>query len=779
VGGPLRSVPLDGARELLGKAIKTGSIQDIGSIRPSPLLDDSYRAWPARDDGRDALLGRVGRSTLALGSPTARALAALVGWGVCVLAAPVSAEDGSQLWQRYVAEQDPALRARYLQNASAIVVEGRSRTDQVLRVELGRGLSGLLGRGVPIATRPLGGALIAGTPKGSPLVARLVAQDDLKPLGPEGFIIRSTTVDKAPVIVIASQGETGVLYGAFHFLRLVQTHQPIERLAVSQRPRIQRRILNHWDNLDGTIERGYAGASLWRWAELPGRVDPRLMDYARANASIGINGAVLNNVNADPQSLSRDYLEKTAAIAGALRPYGIRVYLSANFATPKLLGDLRTADPLDPEVARWWRRKADEIYRLIPDFGGFAVKANCEGQPGPQDYGRSHVDGANVLAAALAPHGGIVMWRAFVYYAEDADSDRVKRAYAEFAPLDGRFKRNVLVQVKNGPLDFQPREPFHPLFGAMPHTPLMAELQITQEYLGQATHLVYLAPMWKETLDADTYASGPGSLVAQVIDGSLDHQAISAIAGVANTGSDRNWCGHPFAQANWYAFGRLAWDHRLSAEAIAREWITMTWGSDPRLLATIHKMLFDSLAAYIDYTMPLGLHHLIGGDHYAPMPENGDAPRPDWSATYYHQADARAIGFDRSRSGSGAVTQYRKPLSDLWNDPATCPEEYLLWFHRLPWDHELRSGLTLWDTLVARYQAGAERAAQLGQDWQTLRGLVDDERHAFVSAKLAQQTRDARLWAEKCVSYFQSINKRPLPSGTTIRSSTRAVAVVP
>jgi alpha-glucuronidase len=697
-----------------------------------------------------------------------------LGWGLCALAVPASGEDGSRLWQRYVTEQDVTLRARYRQGTSAIIVEGRSRTDQVLRAELRRGLTGLLGRAVPLTTRPTAGALIVGTPEGSPLIARLVAQDDLQPLGPEGFSIRSSAVDGIPVTVIASLGETGALYGAFHFLRLVQTHQPIERLSVSERPRIERRILNHWDNLDGTIERGYAGASLWRWSELPGRIDPRLEDYARANASIGINGAVLNNVNASPQSLSTTYLEKTAAIARALRPYGIRVYLSANFATPTVLGGLKTADPLDPEVARWWKHKADEIYRLIPDFGGFAVKANCEGQPGPQDYGRSHADGANMLADALAPHGGIVMWRAFVYYGEDVDSDRVKRAYGEFAPLDGQFRPNVLVQVKNGPLDFQPREPFHPLFGAMPRTPLMAELQITQEYLGQSTHLVYLAPMWKEALDADTYAHGPGSLVAQVIDGSLDHHALSAIAGVANTGSDRNWCGHPFAQANWYAFGRLAWNHRLSAEVIAREWITMTWGAEPKVLATINKMLFDSLPAYIDYTMPLGLHHMIGGDHYAPMPENDGGPRPDWTATYYHKADMNAVGFDRTRGGSGAVDQYRKPLSDLWNDPATCPEEYLLWFHRLPWSYKLRSGLTLWDALVARYQSGAERATRLGQDWQALRGLVDNGRHAFVTAKLGQQRRDARLWAEKCVGYFQAINKRPLPTGTTLRASVRA-----
>ncbi len=696
--------------------------------------------------------------------------------GLSAFGVPARSEDGYRLWQRYTAERDAALRARYRQQVSAIIVEGQSPTDKAVRLELLGGLSGVLGQAVPLATRPLPGALIVGTPKGSPLVARLVKQSDLAPLGTEGFIIQSTKIGVAPVTVIASQGTSGVLYGAFCFLRLLETQQPIDKLAVFERPRIKRRILNHWDNLDGTIERGYAGASLWNWAELPERVDPRISDYARANASIGINGTVLNNVNADARSLSTEYLTKTAAIAGALRPYGIRVYLSANFATPKLLGDLETADPLDPQVGRWWRRKTAEIYRLIPDFGGFVVKANCEGQPGPQDYGRSHADGANVLADALAAHGGIVMWRAFVYYAEDVDNDRVKRAYSEFAPLDGRFRKNVLIQVKSGPLDFQPREPFHPLFGAMPRTPLMAELQITQEYLGQSTHLVYLAPMWKELLDADTYAQGPGSLVARVIDGSLDHQGETAIAGVANTGSDRNWCGHPFAQANWYAFGRLAWDHRLSAEAIADEWIALTWGSQPEVARTVKSMLLSSLPAFVDYTMPLGLHHMIGGDHYAPMPENDSAPRRDWSATYYHQANAQAIGFDRTRAGSDAVDQYRKPLSDLWNDPATCPEEYLLWFHRLPWEYKLRSGSTLWDELVGRYRRGVDAAVRIEQAWQSLHGRVDDERHAFIAAKLAQQTQDARTWAEKCVGYFRSINGRPLPVERKADPSARAAA---
>src|SRR6185503_7752497 len=613
------------------------------------------------------------------------------------------------------------------------------------------------GRAATRPERPARGAgpggVVAGTPAGAPLVAALGWEKELAPLGDEGYRIRSTRIGSRAVTVIASRGPAGLLYGAFHFLRLIQTGRPLAALDVAERPRLARRVLNHWDNLDGTIERGYAGRSLWNWEELPGRVDPRVVDYARANASIGINGSVINSVNASPESLSPPYLAKTAALAAALRPYDIRVYLSANFAAPKLLGGLPTADPLDPAVARWWRDKADEIYRLIPDFGGFVVKANSEGQPGPQDYGRTHADGANVLADAVAPHGGVVMWRAFVYDAH-VDADRVKRAYKEFVPLDGRFRGNVSIQVKNGPLDFQPREPFHPLFGAMPRTPLIAELQITQEYLGQSTHAVYLAPMWREFLDADTYARGPGSPVTRVVDGSLDDRSETGMAGVANTGLDANWTGHDLAQANWYAFGRLAWDPSLTSEAIADEWIRMTWSNAPDVVAAIRDVMLRSREAFVDYTMPLGLHHLIGGDHYAPMPENADARRADWTATYYHHADASGIGFDRTRTGSNGVSQYRSPLREQWADPATVPENLLLWFHRVAWDRRMRSGRTLWDELVAHYAHGADEARAFEERWEGLRGKVDAERHQAVLAKLHQQAVEAAQWRDKIVGYF-------------------------
>ena len=684
--------------------------------------------------------------------------AGALGFGLVALAAvrPLQAENGYDLWLRYSPIDNAERLATYRASLKTIVVPTRTPTGAVIRAELQRGLSRMLGAPVPSGERVQDeGSVVVGTPSTSPLVARLRWDKALAAAGDEGYVIRSTRVGGHAAIVIASRGEAGTLYGAFHLLRLLQTEQPIAALDLTARPRIQRRVLNHWDNLDGTIERGYAGRSLWKWDELPARVDPRVHDYARANASIGINGSVINSVNANPQSLRAAYIEKTAALARALRPYGIRAYLSANFAAPKLLGSLPTADPLDPAVAKWWREKADEIYARIPDFGGFVIKANSEGQPGPYDYHRTHADGANVLADAVKPHGGVVMYRAFVYDA-DVDPDRVKRAYKEFVPLDGRFRDNVFVQVKNGPLDFQPREPFHPLFGAIPKTPIMAELQITQEYLGQSTHLVYLAPMWKEFLDADTYAKGPGSTVAEVVDGTLEGHTQSGIAGVANTGRDTNWTGHDFAQANWYAYGRLAWDPSLTSEAIADEWIRMTWSAAPDVVAAIRDVMLRSREAFVDYTMPLGLHHLIGGDHYAPMPQNADARRADWTATYYHRADAGGIGFDRTPAGSDGVSQYRSPLRERWADPATVPEPLLLWFHHVPWDRKMASGRTLWDELVRHYGRGAEEARAFEERWTALRGRVDDERHRAVLAKLHRQALEAAQWRDEILAYFRT-----------------------
>ena len=671
-----------------------------------------------------------------------RLSALLIVLAVFATEARVRAETGADLWLRYRAVPD----ARYRAAVTSIVAPSGSPTGEVIAAELVRGLSGLLGAPIARVDRPAAGAIVAGTPASSPLVAALGWTETLTRLGDEGYVIRTTTVGGVPATVIASNGEAGVLYGAFHLLRLIQTREPLAAVNIEQRPRLARRLLNHWDNLDGSIERGYAGRSFF-W---PTPSNARIADYARANASIGINGTVINSVNANPQSLTAPLIAQAAAIADVLRPYRIRVYLAANFAAPKAIGGLTTNDPLDPGVARWWRAKADEIYARIPDFGGFVVKANSEGQPGPQDYGRTHADGANVLADAVASHGGVIMWRAFVYNAE-VDPDRVKRAYAEFVPLEGRFRANVCAQVKNAPLDFQPREPFHPLFGATPKTPLMAELQITQEYLGQSNHLVYLAPMWKEFLDADTYAQGPGSRVAAFV---------SSMVGVANTGLDTNWTGHDFAQANWYAFGRLAWNPDLAPDTIAGEWIRMTWGDSPAVVATIQSMMLDSREIYVRYTMPLGLHHLIGGDHYAPMPENTDARRADWSATTYHQARRDAIGYDRTRGGTAAVDQYRAPLREWWSDPKTTPDELLLWFHRLPWDYRMKSGRTLWEELVLTYTRGAEEAKGLETRWTALRGAVDEERYQAVLARLQRQAKDAAAWRDKCVGYFEAARGR-------------------
>ena len=680
--------------------------------------------------------------------------------------AGLSAETGYDLWLRYSRIQDAAQRAAYRRVVTHLVVPLPSPTGQAIGAELRRGLSGMLGEEVRIEVSVRGnGALLVGTPSSVPAIAGLGWGERLAELGDEGYVIRQARIGSHGVTVVASQGEIGALYGAFHMLRLIQTGHPLQRLDIAERPRLQRRLLNHWDNLDGSIERGYAGRSLWKWDELPGRIDPRVIDYARANASIGVNGTVINSVNARPQSLDASYIAKTAALADAMRPYGLRVYLAANFAAPRLLGKLPTADPLDAAVAQWWRAKADEIYKAIPDFGGFVVKANSEGQPGPQDYGRTHADGANVLADAVAPNGGIVMWRAFVYN-QEVDPDRIKRASLEFEPLDGKFRENVFVQVKNGALDFQPREPFHQLYGALPKTPIMGELQITQEYLGQSTHLVYLAPMWTEFLNADTFAKGPGSLVSKVLDGSVDEYRRTGIAGVANTGNDQNWCGHDFAQANWFAYGRLAWNPALDARDIADDWIRMTWSAAPDVVAAIRALMLDSREAFVDYTMPLGLHHLIGGDHYAPMPENVDKRRSDWSAVTYHHAGPDGIGYNRTATGSNAVAQYRSPLREQWSDPKTTPENLLLWFHHLSWDYPLPSGGTLWEGLVRHYTRGAAAARDFEQRWQALAGKVDPERHAAVAARLRKQVEDAAAWRDKCLRYFQTFSQRPIPTSS-------------
>jgi alpha-glucuronidase len=690
---------------------------------------------------------------------------------VCAIA---RADDGYRLWLRYDSLPERSV-STYRPRVTSIVVTGSTATFDAIRSELATGCAGLLGRAVPIASEVRQqGAVIVGTPKSSSLIAGLGWNSQLARLGPEGFRIRSIRVGGHLVTVIASDGEPGALYGSFHFLRLIQTLQPIDHLNVNEKPRVQLRMLNHWDNLDGSVERGYAGRSLWNWSDLPSTIDPRLRDYARANASIGINGSLLNNVNASAQILTAEYLTKVAAIANVFRPFGVRVFLSARFSAPMELAGLKTADPLDPEVARWWKQKADEIYRMVPDFGGFVVKANSEGQPGPRTYNRSHVDGANMLAAAVAPHNGVVIWRAFVYDMKPG-YDRAGAAYENLQPFDGKFAANVLLQVKNGPIDFQPREPFHPLFGGMPKTQVMPEFQITQEYLGFSNHLVFLAPMWREVLDADTYARGVGSTVAKVADGSLYGQRLTGIAGVANTGSDRTWTGHHFLQANWYAFGRLAWNPDLPSRKIADEWIGMTLTNEPKALSTIARIMLESHEALVDYMTPLGLHHLMwGGHHYGPAPWWNTFERDDWNPVYYHRADDHGLGFDRTSRGSNTVSQYHRAVRNRFERLDTCPDEFLLWFHHVPWEHRMRSGRTLWNELAVRYQRGVNWVRSTRKDWDTLAGVIDPERYAEVAGKLAIQERDAIWWRDACLSYFQTFSKRPLPAGVEPPAKTLA-----
>ncbi|AEN72954.1 Alpha-glucuronidase [Rhodothermus marinus SG0.5JP17-172] len=677
---------------------------------------------------------------------------------------PGVAEDGYQLWLRYVRIGDETLRQRYLEQLRALHLEATSPTLEIVQEELRRGLQGLLGTSMPLVDRVEEGVLLVGTPASCPTIAALGLEAELQALGDEGFMIRTMTVEGHRATVLAAAKDVGVLYGAFHLLRLLQTHRPIDSLNVREAPRVRLRVLNHWDNLDRTVERGYAGFSLWDWFKLPDYIDPRYRDYARANASLGINGTVLTNVNADARVLLPEFLEKVAALADIFRPYGIRVYLTARFSAPIEIGGLDTADPLDPDVRAWWRDKVAEIYRYIPDFGGFLVKANSEGQPGPQDYGRTHADGANMLAEALAPYGGVVMWRAFVY-APEAE-DRVKQAYDEFVPLDGQFRENVLIQVKNGPLDFQPREPFHPLFGAMPRTPLMMEFQITKEYLGFSTHLAYLGTLWEEVLQADTYARGESSTVARVIDGSLFGRELTGMAGVANIGTDRNWCGSIFDQANWYAFGRLAWNPDLRADSIAEEWIRMTFTNDPRFVAPVKQMMLESREAVVNYMTPLGLAHLMGpGHHYGPAPWFDQAPRPDWNNTYYHRADTLGIGFDRTATGSNAVAQYFSPLREIFGSLERCPEKYLLWFHHVPWDYRMRSGRTLWEELVDHYYRGVETVRRWQPLWESLRAFVDPERFEQIATLLRIQEKEAVWWRDACVLYFQTFSRRPIPAG--------------
>ena len=686
----------------------------------------------------------------------------LAGLTMIGLAHSASADDGYRLWLRYTLLPD-AMQASIARHVEAAIAEGKDPRVLAAAGELDRAVFGLTGKHANAGVELNKGEVLLGTPDESETIRKLNL--DLAGLGDEGYRVRTVTRPNGMrTIVVAGNTGAGVLYGTFALIREMQLGHSLDNLDLRSAPKLRLRVLDHWDNLNGHIERGYAGDSLWDWWKLPDYKDPRYTDYARADASVGINGVVLNNVNAAAASLTPEYIAKTAALADVFRPWGIRVYLSARFTAPMEIGGLKTADPLDPTVAAWWKSKADEIYRAIPDFGGFLVKANSEGQPGPQDYGRSHADGANVLAAAVAPHGGVVMYRAFVYAAQEPGKvvDRTKQAYENFKPLDGMFAQNVLVQVKNGPLDFQPREPFSPLFGAMPRTNLMPEVQLTKEYLGQATHLVYVGALIDEFLHTDTFARGPGSTIARL----TEDQKLTGIAGVANSGTDRDWSGSSFNQADWYAFGRLAWDPEASARDIAADWAALTFTRDPAFVTPVVDMMMTSREAVVNYMTPLGLAHIMGtGHHHGPAPWVHELARAEWNPVHYHQADAVGIGVDRTASGTDAIAQYAPPIAKQLAKVATTPEKFLLWFHHVPWDYRMKSGRTLWDELALHYQAGVDQVRAMQRQWRALRPFVDAERFEKTDAFLAIQLREAEWWRDACLAYFGTFSKRPLPAG--------------
>lgn len=684
----------------------------------------------------------------------ARLLVAFV--AIVCAAPPVAAEDGYGLWLRYAPLEGEALqrlrdfapKIRIIGGDQTVYTEGEdfrfALQEEAAAAELHRGLASLMG----IAKLDQSG--------GENFITLDCGIHD--PVDVPQFYSVDSNQDG---IRISGRYDIDCLYGAFALLRALELGADPASISMRSSPAMPLRMLNHWDNPDGHVERGYAGRSIFDWWHLPERLDQRMIDYARANASIGINGVVVNNVNARSFMLERRYIAKYRRLADAWRPYGVRLFVSARFSAPIDIGGLETADPLDPRVRAWWKAKADEIYASIPDFGGFLVKANSEGQPGPQDYGRGHSDGANMLAEAIGDRGSVI-WRAFVYSAED-DTDRARQAFSEFVRLDGQFAENVIVQVKNGPIDFQPREPFHPLFGAMPKTKLMLETQVTKEYLGFASHLAFLAPMWKEVLETET---GRGGTVADVV-------TPAGMAGVANTGSDRNWTGSHFDQANWYALGRLAWDPSVSSEQLAREWILQTFTRDAATVASIARMMFGSREAVVRYMTPLGMAHLMDtGHHYGPAPWVCDLPRPEWNPCYYHRADAEGIGFDRTASGSNALADYDDEIAAQWADPQSIESRFLLWFHHVRWDHRLASGRTVWEELVKEYDAGVQQVDLMAEVWAKLSGSIDAQRHRAVAENLAIQQREARWWRNASIAYWRSLNKLPMPKGSVAPPAT-------
>jgi alpha-glucuronidase len=671
----------------------------------------------------------------------------LILWNHC----QVRAEDGYDAWLRYRPIEDAQRLEEYRAVASAVVIEEPSAVLQSAAAELRRGIEGMLQRQLPEArTVSRDGAIVlvsGDSPRAQEILGEQTAND--------AYAIRSAELDGHQATIIAGTSDRAVIYGVFAFLRQMQLHEPMRNLDVRSTAGIPLRLVNHWDNIDGSVERGYAGRSIFRWDDLP-ELDPRYEDYARLLASIGIQGISVNNVNVGRRGdniliLTSEYIEKAAALADVFRNYGIQLYLSAGFDSPRTIGGMDTADPLDPAVRQWWKEKADEIYDTIPDFGGFVVKADSEGQPGPYVYDRDHVDGANMLAEALAPHGGIVLWRTFVY---TPGGDRARMASENFEPLDGRFAENVLVQIKNGPIDFQVREPVHPLFGKLPRTNSMMEFQITQEYTGHDIHLCYLVPMWKQILDFDTHADGEGSTVRTILDGSLHGYAHSGITAVPNPGQDPTWMGHHLHMANFYGYGRLAWDPDLSPEQIAEEWVRLTFGHDREVVETIVSMLMDSWEIYENYTSPLGL----GVMHDAPTHLY---PHPEIRFRY-HRATSRGVGWDRTQAtGSGYTSLYHSPVAEMYENTETCPDELLLFFHHVPYTHRLHSGKTVIQHIYDTHIDGVAQVQDLRDRWMSIEGRIDDERHHHVLNKLDQQIHHAIMWRDRINLFFFELSGIP------------------
>jgi alpha-glucuronidase len=679
---------------------------------------------------------------------------------VVVSLAPLPAEDGYNAWLRYPMIEDEDIREEYVPSASEIVLADRTKLSAHARSEIRRGLIGLLGiRDVNYTTSVKGdGAIIMLAAdhmkkmrrqlvkRWSDMGQGATARAAVNSLGDEGYWIFRIWLKGKHCIVIYANTDRGLVFGSFALLRHLQLRRPLEGLSILDKPRNPLRIMNHWDNMNGSVERGYAGKSIYRWDRLPVG-DRRYRDYARMLVSTGVNGCVINNVNADARFIDTENLKKAAVISQAFGNWGIDFYFAINFSSPMKLGKLPTADPLDPDVRKWWKDKVDEIYKLVPGFAGFIIKADSEGQPGPFKYKRNHADGANCIAAALKPHGGILIWRAFVY---DKKGDRATKAYAEFKPLDGKFADNVIVQVKNGPIDFQVREPISPLFGAVPKTNLMLELQITQEYTGYSTHLCYMIPQWKEILDFDTHVHGPGSTVASVISGSLHKHKLCGIAGVANIGRDRNWTGHHLAAANTYGWGRLAWSPTLSSEVITDEWIRMTFGHDPVVVKTINKMLLSSWRIYENYNAPLGVGVVCGSSHYEPAPQTRGK---------YHKADSKGVGYDRTvATGSSYAAQYHPDVARVYESLDTCPDELLLFFHHVPYTHRLKSGKTVIQHIYDTHFEGVKQVEQMLCDWNSLSTRIEEERHLHVQNRIQKQLLHAKKWRDSINGYFHKLS---------------------